>query len=116
MFRSVLRASKHLAFVRSSTSSTQITRKVSLGSSGYHQKFGWKTHASRVTLLKVQNHNFKKLNPEFGYNIVSCARMSTFPFCAEYDKRGQAKCKKCKEKCKKGKQKFFSFFLYQKQI
>ncbi|XP_042220055.1 DNA ligase 3-like isoform X2 [Homarus americanus] len=28
--------------------------------------------------------------------------MSSFPFCAEYDKRGAAKCKKCKDKCEKG--------------
>ncbi|XP_068246196.1 DNA ligase 3 [Palaemon carinicauda] len=28
--------------------------------------------------------------------------MSSLPFCAEYDKRGAAKCKKCKEKIEKG--------------
>lgn len=109
MFGSVLRVSRHLAFIVSSTPSTQITRKVSFRSAAYHQNFGWKTHASRFdfvlhTLLKVQNCSLKKLNTAFGFNILSCARMSSFPFCAEYDKRGQAKCKKCKEKCEKGKQ------------
>lgn len=107
MFGSVLRVSRHLAFIVSSTPSTQITRKVSFRSAAYHQNFGWKTHASRFdfvlhTLLKVQNCSLKKLNTAFGFNILSCARMSSFPFCAEYDKRGQAKCKKCKEKCEKG--------------
>ncbi|KAK7072126.1 DNA ligase 3, partial [Halocaridina rubra] len=28
--------------------------------------------------------------------------MSSFPFCAEYDKRGAAKCKRCKDKLEKG--------------
>ncbi|KAK3880469.1 hypothetical protein Pcinc_015071 [Petrolisthes cinctipes] len=28
--------------------------------------------------------------------------MADFPFCVDYDKRGMAKCKKCKQKCDKG--------------
>lgn len=30
--------------------------------------------------------------------------MADFPFCVDYDKRGMAKCKKCKQKCDKGVQ------------
>lgn len=35
-------------------------------------------------------------------SVVSAAVMATYPFCADYDKRGMAKCKLCKEKCEKG--------------
>ncbi|XP_045603915.2 DNA ligase 3 [Procambarus clarkii] len=38
----------------------------------------------------------------FHWNCFGIARMSSFPFYVEYDKRGAAKCKKCKEKCEKG--------------
>lgn len=38
----------------------------------------------------------------FNLDLLGCSEMSSFPFCADYDKRGAAKCKKCKEKCEKG--------------
>ncbi|KAK8754289.1 hypothetical protein OTU49_015415, partial [Cherax quadricarinatus] len=49
----------------------------------------------------------KVFRPVFLYHSfvqrsLGLAEMSSLPFCAEYDKRGAAKCKKCKEKCEKG--------------
>ena len=36
------------------------------------------------------------------YYISSSTKMSSLPFAIDYDKRGQAKCKKCKQKLAKG--------------